>query len=412
MKHVLAVLLLAACVLERPGVVTSDAWTAEELRLLGTLRLDTTLPPEPSNRWADDPLAAALGRSLFFDVMMSPSGVASCQSCHLPGLNFSDGKRVAVGVGLTTRNAPVIPGSQFSPWQFWDGRADSLWAQASGPIESPVEMGSDRTWIAHRVTTAHAEAYRAVFGEVPDLSDRTRFPERALPGPHPDSSLVAAWEQMATDDRRIVMEVYTRALKAISAFERTLLPTTSAFDRYVDATLAGEAGGGGHLSPQQEHGLKLFVRKGNCVTCHHGPMFTDRAFHNLGLPFSGPFDAGRGVGAQQVLSGEFNCRSEWSDAALCEELEYLDPSFPDFQQAFKTPTLRNVELSAPYMHHGELATLEEVVAFYDELPGGTAVNHRELTLQPLRLSEAERAALVAFLRSLTGPVSLTVPAAD
>jgi cytochrome c peroxidase len=394
---------------ERPP----GAWTDDERATLRSLRLDATLPADPTNRVADDPAAAALGQALFFDAGLSPSGAISCATCHVPALGFGDGRRVSAGVGATTRNAPAIPGSQYGPWQFWDGRADSLWSQAAGPIESTVEMGSDRMFFVRRVVGAHKDGYAQVFGEVPDLSDPQRFPPHARPDADPSHPHAKAWAAMRDEDRAVVMRVFVDALKAVAAYERRLVPTDAPFDRYIDAVVAGDPAGGGHLDASQVRGLSTFLRKGNCVACHHGPMLTDRAFHNLGLPFSGPFDPGREVGARLVLGSELSCRGPWSDAADCPELEYLDPTFPDFQQAFKTPTLRGVALTAPYMHHGELATLDDVIAFYDELPGGPAVNHRELTLQPLRLTPEGRADLVRFLGALTGdplPADLAAPA--
>lgn len=414
MRWVLAMLLTTmACRVgaEIEPVRAPGVWSTEELELLASLRLDSSLPPDPTNRFADDPRAAKLGQALFFDAGLSPSGAVSCATCHVPSLAFTDGRKLSAGVGQTERNAPTIPGSQYGPWQFWDGRADSLWAQAAGPVESPEEMGSDRVFFARRLTEHHGEAYAALVGDVPDLSDPPRFPARGRPGAASDP-LDAAWRAMAEDDQRIVLRVFTDGLKAIAAYERRLLPTDAPFDRYIDAVLGGDPAGGGHLDDAQVRGLSTFLRQGNCVACHHGPQLTDRAFHNLGLPFTGRYDPGRELGARQVLEHEFNCRSPWSDAERCEELEYLDPSFPDFQQAFKTPTLRNVALTAPYMHHGELATLDDVVAFYDELPGGPAVNHRELTLRPLGLSAEGRADLVAFLGALTGeplPTALISP---
>lgn len=411
------VVLLAASLVGCPAPSEPEAlpgaWTPAEVAQLRQLRLDATLPPDPTNRWADDARAAELGQALFYDPGLSPSGGISCATCHSPTLGFADGRKVSAGVGETTRNAPAIPGSQFGPWLFWDGRADSLWAQAAGPIESPVEMGSDRMLVARRLTTAHGDRYAALAGDVPDLSDPARFPPRARPSPDPSDPLAVAWSAMTPEDRALVDRLFVDAVKAIAAYERLLVPTEAPFDRYVDAVARGDATGGGHLDEAQIRGLSTFLRRGSCVSCHHGPILTDRAFHNLGLPFSGPFDAGREVGARQVLTHEFNCRSPWSDTPRCEELEYLDPTFPDFQQAFKTPTLRNVALTAPYMHHGELATLDEVVAFYDELPGDAASNHRELTLRPLGLTPADRADLVRFLQALTGdplPEALVRPA--
>lgn len=397
----LSLLLLVACgtpaepdVEPEPGV-----WTADELATLASLRLDVTPRPDPTNRVADAPDAARLGQALFFDASLSPSGTVSCATCHEPGLAFTDGKPLSEGVGQTARNAPTVIGSQYGPWLFWDGRADSLWSQASGPVESAVEMGSDRTFVARRVLEAHGEAYETVFGAAPELAD---LPDHARPDADAAHPHAVAWAALDEGERERVMRVYTNALKAIAAYERTLTPTDAPFDHYVDALLAGDATGGDHLDASAIRGLSLFLRRGQCTACHNGPMFTDRAFHNLGLPFEGPYDAGRSVGAAQVLEGELNCRSAWSDAEDCPELTYLDPTFPDFQQAFKTPTLRNVALTAPYMHHGQVSDLRAVLAFYSELPGDAASNHRELTLQPLALTEQEKDDVIAFLLSLTG----------
>jgi cytochrome c peroxidase len=269
-------------------------------------------------------------------------------------------------------------------------------------------MASDRMFVARTVLTRHPRRYQDVFGDLPDLSDPSRFPLHASPAV--PGMPFEAWQRMSEGDRAIVQGVYVRALKAIAAYERRLLPQESAFDRFVDQVASGDPEPSALAGPQQE-GLRLFLRSG-CTDCHHGPWFSDRAFHNLGLPFQGPFDGGRSIGAAQVLESEFNCRSTASDTRDCPELDHLDPSFPDFQQAFKTPSLRNVAVTAPYMHHGQLGDLRAVVDFYAELPGDAAVNHRELTLKPRNLSPVERDAIVAFLTSLTGdpwPEALVTP---
>ena len=416
LQALLAVVLLG-CAGEAPEAPPEPGvWTQAELRQLKSLRLDATPRPDPSNRLADDPAAADLGQELFYDAALSPSGTVSCVTCHDPSKGFADGKPRAEGIGTTARHAPVIPGSQYGAWLFWDGRADSLWAQAQGPIEHPDEMASSRTHVAQVVTTRHNARYEALFGPAPDLSDSERFPPFARPDADPDTPAAQAWAAMSDADRDAVMQVFVNALKSIAAYERELVPTEAPFDRYVDAVAGGDASGGGALTDAQVRGLSTFLREGNCTACHNGPMLTDRAFHNLGLPLAGVYDAGRSVGAAQVLRSEFSCRSRWSDTTDCPELDYLDPAFPDFQQAFKTPTLRNVAQTAPYMHHGALADLDAVITFYSELPGDPAANHRELTLQPLHFTPEQRADLIAFLGALSGaPLSADLvgpPASD
>jgi len=374
-------------------------WSAAEKTQLLTLRLNSELRPDPSNRWADDPQAAALGQSLFFDAGLSPSGTVACVHCHQSSRYFEDGQVLSRGVGTAGRHTPTIVGSQFGPWQFWDGRADSQWAQALGPVENPDEMGGNRMHFARQVTTAYAEEYQAIFGELPDFSDIAQFPEHAMPGDQQEWK--RAWEGMNEADQVLVNRTVAQIGKAIAAYERRLVPQESRFDRYLDDLAAGQASD--DLTDEEIRGLSLFLRKGNCVSCHNGPLLTDRGFHNLGVPEPRKgYDAGRQTGAPLVLNSEFNCDGPYSDAEECPELRYLNPQFPDFQAAFKTPSLRSVAETAPYMHHGEMATLEAVVDFYSELPGQPPAGHRELILKPLGLSDSEKADLVTFLKSLTG----------
>lgn len=387
---------LSACDEPEP-VRLPGVWSDEERAVLASLRLDPTVRPDPTNRWADEPAAAALGQALFFDAGLSGTNTVSCATCHQPALAFTDGRALAQGVGTAKRHTPSIVGSQNGPWFFWDGRADSLWSQALGPLENPAEMASDRTWVAKTVLAGYRDEYAAIFGPPPDLS---HLPDHA--GPVDDAAAAAAWTALGDADRAAVDRVFANVGKAIAAYERRLVPTPSAFDRYVAAVQAGDATGGGHLDDAQIRGLSFFLRDGNCTSCHLGPWLTDRSFHNLGLPEPTGWDPGRTAGAALVADSPFNCAGPYSDTADCPELAYLDPTFQDFVNAFKTPTLRNVARTAPYMHHGGLATLEDVIAFYDELPGQPIAGHRELTLVPLGMTDAEKSDLIAFLRALDG----------
>lgn len=357
--------------------------------MLADLRLRSDPVPDPSNRVAEDPRAAVLGQQLFFDPALSPHGI-SCARCHQPEKQFTDGLPRGVGVGTADRHTPTLLGAQAGPFFFWDGRADSLWMQALGPIESPAEMGSDRLFVATLVAQKYATAYADVFGPLPDLSG---LPPHGRPD-STDPAERAAWESLG-DRRTEVDRVFAAVGKAIAAYERLLVPGESAFDRYVDDPVAAP------LEPDALSGLRLFVRDANCVSCHSGPLLSDRAFHNLGLPEPrGGYDHGRTMGAMKLLASEFNCKGPHSDTQHCAELVYLNPVFPDFVSAFKTPSLRGVTATAPYMHHGALATLEDVLAFYSDLPGKPLAGHRELTLAPLDLSPTERASLIAFLHAL------------
>ncbi len=211
------------------------SWNEEELARLRSLWIGSlpALPPDPSNRFADDPAAAELGRALFFDVRFSGDGSVACASCHQPDKFFTDGKPLADdGMGVTNRKTMTVVGTAYSPWLFWDGRKDSLWAQALGPMESPVEHGGTRTQYARLVGRYYRQAYEVIFDPLPDFTDNPRFPPQA--GPIQDvPEAQAAWAAMTEADREAVTRVYANMGKAIAAYERLLIPGPSAFDRYV-----------------------------------------------------------------------------------------------------------------------------------------------------------------------------------
>lgn len=402
-------LLLGACSSAPPPERAPGDWSSDELRQLSQLQHQATPPPSPTNRVAEDPAAQALGRALFYDGGLSSLGL-SCAHCHDPDKHFTDGLVLGEGAGTTARHTPTIEGSQWGNWFFWDGRADSLWMQATGPVEHPHEMAGDRTSVAHRVAAEHRAPYEAIFGVLPSLDG---LPAHARPTPDaPESAENQAWEGLSSEQQLAVNTVFVNSMKAVAAFERTLVPGPGRFDAYAAAVVSGDAAGGGHLTAQEIEGLSFFLRDGACVSCHHGPMFTDRSFHVLGLLEPSGYDQGRTLGAAQVLKHPLNCGGDFSDAEDCPELRYLDSTFPDFQAAFKTPTLRNVVHTAPYMHNGTLADLDAVLDFYSTLPATPMANHRELTLQPLTLTTEDRAALVAFLHTLDGgpvPASQRAP---
>ncbi len=375
-------------------------WSEEEITTLRGLWLGSLppLPPDPSNRFADNPLAAELGYKLFFDTRLSSNGQVACATCHLPELYFQDGLPLAHGVGMTDRRTMPLAGVAYSPWLFWDGRKDSLWAQALGPLENPVEHGGNRTQYAHLVAQQYRPEYEALFGPLPDLS---HLPASA--GPVADAAARAAWEMMSAADQAMVTQIFVNVGKTIAAYERQLQPEPSRFDDYVTAVLANDWDRANTtLTAEEIAGLRLFIGRGNCIDCHNGPLFTNNDFHNTGVPAATdiPDDVGRALGAPQVLADEFNCLSPYSDAepAQCAELRYLVADGHDLVRQFKPPSLRNVAERPPYMHAGQFATLAEVVQHYNTAPNAPA-GHSEL--EPLNLSPQEVAQLVAFLKTLS-----------
>lgn len=373
-----AALVVAAAKIWPPQ---THAWSTAEQRVLRTLWIESLppLPPDPSNAVADDPDAARFGHRLFFDSRLSPSNAIACATCHRPELRFTDGMQKGRGVGQSRRNTMSLVGSAYSPWQYWDGRRDSQWAQALSPIEDPAEHGGDRDFVTRFIAgDAGLRAdYEAIFGPVPDL-----------------------------EEKRNVDAMFADIGKAIAAYERLIMPGPSRFDAYIEAVLDGNGNTAGELfSDEEAQGLRLYIGEAACTQCHNGPLLTNHEFHNTGLlSFPGEVpDKGRATGVREVLADPFNCLGPFSDANEpdCAELKFARTG-ADILGAFRTPSLRNLENTAPYMHKGQMWTLAEVLGHYNEAPPAM-IGHNEA--KPLELTEQQLAQLEAFLNTLAAPLS-------
>lgn len=349
-------------------------WSDEGVAILQSLSLESlpVLPPDPTNTVADDPRAVEFGRKLFFDTRFSANGAISCATCHQPERRFSDGLPKGVAMGVSKRNTPSIVGTAYSPWLYWDGRRDSQWAQALSPLEDPNEHASNRLTIIALVVEdkEYWRMYKALFGEASGVDT-----------------------------------MFSNLGKALAAFERTIMPTTSRFDDYVAAVVAGNVEQQGRLFTEDEiRGLRLFIGEANCMQCHNGPLFTNNEFHNTGLiNLDGEVpDKGRVAGVRELLASTFNCRGPHSDdpQRQCDELEFMRTG-PELIGAFRTPSLRNLENTAPYGHQGQVATLADMLAHYNEAPDAM-IGHNEA--KPLGLSKRELGHLEAFLNTLAAAV--------
>ena len=392
------------------ATASASEWSESERRTLRSLSLASLRPPshDPSNRYADDPRAAALGQRLFFDARLSGNGRISCATCHQPDRAFTDGLARSRGIDETRRGAPTVIGAAYSPWLYWDGRRDSLWAQALAAIEGREEMGGSRIRMVREVVedAGYRSAYEAVFGRpLPDLSDEARFPRDARPGAGEDPR--RAWDAMSGDDRARVDRAFTDLGKAIAAYERKLVPAPSRFDAWVRALLDAGPPPDPPLTDEELAGLRIFLRPtAQCLRCHNGPLLTNHGFHNTGLPVEAGTrpDHGRLPAVAEVLSHEFNCRSPYSDAAerQCVELRFIRDDGVELLGAFKVPTLRNVARTAPYMHAGQFESLDRVLTHYSR--PGFGIGHQELA--PANFDERERRQLEAFLGTLTSGVAV------
>lgn len=335
------------------------------------IRLPASIPRE---LWAyfvprDNPMSAPkveLGKTLFFDPRLSADGTVSCATCHDPEKGFTDGKPVALGIGgrKGKRNAPTLLNAMFYAAQFRDGRADSLEAQAKLPLIDPSEMGNG--------------SYSAVVARV-----------RAIP----------EYEERFRDVFGTTATVDSIA-KAIATFERTLVSGNSRYDRFG-------AGDSGALSAAEQRGLAVFRGKGRCSVCHTlntaFPFFSDQTFRNTGVSARDPgFETLARRATEATRRGHVSPPpGEISGHEGAAELgRFLVTGDSVDIGAFKVPSLRDVELTAPYFHDGSARSLADVVRFYSQ--GGNSDPRRDWELQAVNLDEGEQTDLVLFLKTLTG----------
>lgn len=324
------------------------------------------LPPEIPE---DNPPTAAkleLGKKLYFDTRLSTDGTVACASCHHPAHGFADprGQPTSAGVGgaLGTRNAPTVLNAAFLASQFWDGREPTLEAQAVQPLINPIEHGfADHAAVVERVRGLpdYAPLFKAAFGEGKASIDRIG--------------------------------------QAIATFERTIL----SFDAPIDRYLAGDAAA---ISDGAKRGWELFNGKARCNTCHGRidvlPLFTDDLFHNIGVGVGGlDFASVSRKAADSVQGGESLDTLALSNAQASALGRFLVTGELKDMGAFKTPQLRNVALTAPYMHDGSEPTLEAVIEFYDR--GGNDNPYLDGGMRPLGLTEGQKADLVELMQTFT-----------
>jgi len=382
-------------------------WSADEIQILESLSL-SKLPPLPkdhSNAVADNSRAAEFGRHLFFDERLSHNSKISCATCHIPKLYFTDGLITAAGAQAGVRNSPTLVGTAYSPWQFWDGRSDSQWSQALAPLENDLEHAASRAQIVHVIYADknYRTRYEELFGPMPDITDKNRFPTAA--SPVDDKELNDAWQAMTKEDQKTITNIFVNIAKAIAAYERLLQPGTSRFDNYVEEIINNDSENLKSLNKNEILGLRLFIGKAQCINCHNGPLFSNNEFHNTGILSAARQlpSLGRANGVRLVLADPFNCQGEHSDEknGQCDNLRFVKLG-DELIAAHKVPTLRNVSKTAPYMHAGQIDTLEEVIVHYNQAPEAM-VGHNEI--KPLNLSYIERRQLIAFLNSLSAPLA-------
>jgi cytochrome c peroxidase len=344
---------------------------------------------DPSNRASGKPEAIAFGARLFFEPRLSPQGTVSCATCHVPEKNWTDGRKLAVGLTEVDRNTPSVHNVRTQRWFGWDGSNDNLWSQSVRPLLDAREMGASERHVAELVRNDADLAcrYRKVFGARP-----------------PD-----------TDDEAVMVDVG----KALAAFQETLVTGRTPFDEFRDALARGDRKAAARYPDDAQKGLRIFVGKGNCSLCHFGPNFTHGEFHEIGIPVfkkAGGVDWGRYEGIKRLRASRFNLLGAYNDdAARAPGTSTRHAALiPQTFEQFKVPTLRNIALTAPYMHNGHLATLPDVVRHYSEIdPTLLHMAHMyfdplvpeavptDTLLKPLKLNSLQISYVVAFLQTLT-----------
>ena len=315
------------------SISTSVGQSQDEGPIIPVLPRHPVLPSTDAT-----PAQVALGRELFFDVRLSRDNTISCASCHDPKKGWADGRKVADGIygKKGQRNVPTIVGSKHSPLLFWDGRARSLEEQIRQPIENPIEMDLP---LAQLVTKLSKEATY-------------------------DASFKVAFDESITE---------ANVIGALAAFVRTVNSGKAPFDRYREGDLNA-------MSDAARRGHDVFFFRSNCSTCHRAPLFTDHEFHNLGVGLQAP--------STEEDARTVNLKEDQGRFLISKN--ELD------RHAFKTPSLRDVHLTAPYMHNGQFKTLREVVDFYAE--GGTMNPRLDPLMNAIPLNSQERDDLVQFLK--------------
>jgi cytochrome c peroxidase len=407
---------------------------------------------------------SVLGRKIFFDTRLSKNGAVACATCHRPDKNFTDGLQLGHGIGLTKFNTPSIVNSFAMHWFFWDGRADSLAAQALGPLEDPKEHGLPRSDVVRHVLNEYKDDYLRIFGpadfavlnslnqaasplrSVPLVSlqlaevagssvtaselvqriasvranefldFRTVFNSDVEPAESEAEEAAQNYKSMNEDDRKALDRAFANIGMALEAFQKGIVANQSPFDDFARSwSVSVSSEPADHFSENfgvdEFKGLQIFLGSGACDSCHAGALFSDNQFHNIGLPNSGPYlRLGRSRGVIEAKNSPFNCKGIFATdpdrqaSESCKDIPFLNLETPEGLGSFKTPSLRNVSETGPYMHDGRMESLRHVLDHYNRLESSPAIGFREETLKPLRLHDGELLLLEAFLRSLTSEV--------
>lgn len=338
-------------------------------------------PPakDTSNLYEDKREAALFGQRLFFDPRLSGNSSESCAICHVPAKGWGDGERTPSRFPAINRNTQTLFNAAYQRFYFWDGRADSLWSQALAPIEAPNEMDGHRFSAALLVAQdiELLRLYEDTFGRFP-----ARISARAKQGVQSSGTQFLSkdfWRQLyrslPRDEQAEVDRVFANIGKALAAFERLIVSSESRFDRYIDEVSTGSTGPYS-LNSAEIIGLNIFSGRGGCLQCHSGPSFSNRQLADARVHGIGPSEPGLGriIEPQNGETSTFTVQSIYSDDIhAVAKTERAPPVY-----FFRTPSLRNVAYTAPYMHDGRYDTLEALLSAYHGTSDGQSLSSTEV----------------------------------
>ena len=390
----------------------------------------------------------SFGKMLFFDENLSKDKNISCASCHVAADFF---QKASGPLKAGERSVPTVVNSKNRLWLFWDGSADSLEAQLIIPLESEKEHNFSRRDLFTLINSAEYKSrYESIFGDpqvldqqnlsaknVTSLSSKaagvnfsekmTAFFLATLPSTQTQFEIFrkASSESLKVStylektysplkranskapvntETALESKVLLNVAKAISAYERTLVHSTTDFHDFVSRFVNSEnmeSSLNSNFNKQEYLGMQLFFGKARCVLCHSGTLFSNEQFHNIGLAKQKGDqnlpDLGRYRGIQLAKKSRFRCKT---NSLACRELKFVDSELPQTLAAFKTPSLINVSKTGPYMHDHSVASLHDVVLHYENKESSPALGEREDSSVIAQLTSKERESLVAFLKSL------------
>lgn len=406
---------------------------------------------------------AALGEKLFFDTKLSSDNKVSCATCHQPEKFFTDQQPTASTRSILHRNTPTVVNSGYLPWLFWDGRAISLSDQIRGPLESEHEQLSNWSHLAKTIQKFYKEEYQELFEDIPqwvlNSKDALPQPPKNLLSPkiaafalstlqdsplqkkilskaqklkvapatlvsqyisqfsssEKQKTMYANFEELNTKQKQELQKILQNIGKALAYYQSSLQALDSPYDRFSKRALESksiEESFGDNFKEQELQGMQLFFGKARCSSCHFGELFTDNGFHNIGVPphmrdGQPQIDFARAGSLLQLQKAAPTCEEHilaFHTNNACEELKYINTEAIETLGAFRTPSLRNLKLTAPYFHAGQAKTLKEVIDFYVDPPLKTPIGEVEGSLIPIQLTNKEKSSLISFLLSLSSEI--------